>query len=219
VRTRFTSSFQSAPFSKDITLRVKNIIDNFTLLLLADVARSLFSKDKFLFISAAAFAILVQSGVITSSEVSALLGGQLMFSASAAAAKPDILSWLTDKMWADLVGVSAIIFDSSGNGAVAAQSSSTQASSSSSSAAAAAAAAATSAPRLTSASFLASFASNASDWQAWYYSRAAPITRHITLCVARHITHRIPITLPQQFSATNISSLHFVAQHALIYLL
>ena len=35
-----------APHSKDVPTRVKHLTDNFTLVLLADVSRSLFAKDK-----------------------------------------------------------------------------------------------------------------------------------------------------------------------------
>jgi hypothetical protein len=126
-------------------------MENFTLMLLSDVSRSLFSKDKFLFISAAAFAILAQEGAIAASDLSALISCQSLMS-SAAAAKPDAAAWMTSKMWEDLVAVSVSMFDSTDK--------STIATSSSSSSAAAAA-------RLTSASFLASFSSNAAAWQAW----------------------------------------------------
>ena len=48
VRTCFTPS-TPAPHSKDVPTRVKHLTDNFTLVLLADVSRSLFAKDKVCF--------------------------------------------------------------------------------------------------------------------------------------------------------------------------
>jgi hypothetical protein len=69
-------------------------------MLLADVSRSLFAKDKFLFISAAAFAILGQDCTISNAELSALLCGPPL--AAGAASKPEALGWLAARSWEEL---------------------------------------------------------------------------------------------------------------------
>ncbi len=71
-------------------------------MLLADVSRSLFAKDKFLFIAAAAFAILGQDGTISNAELSALLCGPPLSSSAAAASKPEALGWLAARSWEEL---------------------------------------------------------------------------------------------------------------------
>ena len=162
---RYTSSFQSAAHSKDIPTRVKHLTENFTRMLLSDVSRSLFARDKDLFISSAAFAILRNDGTIPPAEMAALISGPPLASAShanfPAAAKAEALGWVAARVWEDLVGVCGIMFDSA---SVVKATSPPSASSAASSASSAASLAAV---KLTSSSFLSSFASNAAAWQSW----------------------------------------------------
>jgi hypothetical protein len=159
---RYTSSFQSAAHSKDIPTRVKHLTENFTRMLLSDVSRSLFARDKDLFISSAAFAILRHDRLVSSAELAALISGPPLASSSSAAAKTEALAWLVAKVWEDLVGVSAIMFDSASVDKVA-----SSPSASASAPASAPASASSAVVKLTSSSFLSSFASNAAAWQSW----------------------------------------------------
>jgi hypothetical protein len=161
-------------------MRVKNLTDNFTLLLLADVSRSLFSKDKALFISASALAILSQEGAVAPAELHTLLyGPSLATAAAASTCKPEALAWLSVKMWEDLVAMASTLFGESAQGAADTHVKSATVSASKPAGSASAAAAA---PRLTSAAFLASFTSNAAAWQTWSVT-----TCHATLpCYTPH---------------------------------
>jgi hypothetical protein len=144
---------------------VKHLSDNFTLILLTDVSRSLFAKDKTLFTVAAAFAILGHDGTVNATEMNALIYGLPLSASAASVPRPNGLDWVGDKAWGDLVAFASAVFDSG-------SSISTNSSSSSKPSAAATAAAM---PRISSAAFLSSFSSNSSDWQTWA-SHAAPHT-------------------------------------------